>query len=158
MLVDLQLLDVDPSDDVRGRCRNDHHADDRPGRHITTKGMRRHDDRSSAGNCRQQNDQISIDAVQNHGLVPNDRDELQHDQDAGREDAEEVDHHADFVGVLEVEVAFPRRCGVAGRATAEDVVVAEVLKAGGAETQDVAKSEESCKVISEAEETVPGRY
>lgn len=144
VLVNLQLLDVEPGDEVRRRCGQHHDADDGPRRHVAAKGMRGDDDGSRARDRREQDDEVAVDAVQGHRLMAEGGDELQHDEAARGQDAEEVDLHAELVGVAQVVVALAGGGGVARLRVrgAEDGVVAEVLQARGAEAEDVAEGQE----------------
>lgn len=148
MLINLQTFDVDPGQDIRYRRRDDQNAHERARSHIAAKRMRRNNNGARARHEREQDDGIPVQAMEEDGLVPNHGDKLQHDEHAGRQDGEEVQHHADLEGVLQVEVAFARGGRVAGRVAAEDGAVGEVLEAGEGEGEDVAEGEEGLSFAS----------
>ena len=63
--------------------------------------------------------------------------ELEDDEEGRGQDGEEVELHADFVGVVEVVVALSWQSTVE-EGVAEDAVEGEVLEAGEGEAEEVA--------------------
>ena len=68
--------------------------------------MRKHDDDAGICDERQRDDHVAVEAMEQDNLVSDNRHKLQDDEDSCWQDREQVQHHADLVGVLQVEVAF----------------------------------------------------
>lgn len=143
VLLDLQALDVvvghgegadeDDGQEPRRRLRVDgaagRPARDHQGAHRRGQG--------------QQHDDVAVDAVHQDRPVADGRDELEARQERGRDDGEEVQHHADLhVAALKV-VLF------AALAPLEGAPVVEVGHAGEAEAHEgAAKDEEEDEVVA----------
>ena len=93
--------------------------------------MLRDNQNTSTSDQRQQNNKVSIDPVKQDSFVPDHWHELKAHQKASRQDAKEVQHHADFEFSLKVEVAFSWRsaAGAVYFRIAENAVERKVFEA-----------------------------
>ena len=106
MLVDLQSLDVDPSNQIGQGCADDQYACNHSRGKVASKRVLGDNDSASTGDCGEENDEVTVDAVEEDDLVTNGRHELETDQEACWKDGVKMEHDADLVRLHHVVKAF----------------------------------------------------
>lgn len=126
MLLNLQLLDIEHS---QAKASNYHDAmkGDRcqPG-WIAPERLAECHETTNDGKSHEQDDKISVDAVEKNKYMPDDGDELEEDEEAARDDAVQMEHHPElFPSTVEEVVAFSWSCVIS---RGEEVLSAEHAK------------------------------
>ena len=84
MLVNLQSLYVDVGHEIGKRGRDHQHTSIHPGSHVASKGVLCNDDGPSTSDERQENNEVTVNAMKQDQFVSDDRHELEADQKCGR--------------------------------------------------------------------------
>ena len=79
MLIYLQPLDIDICENVRQRRGDDHRPTPSSSRHVAAECVFGDDDDARVCDQRQEHDEVAVDAVEDHQLVPDRWDELEAD-------------------------------------------------------------------------------
>lgn len=90
MLLNLQALNLDVRHGHGTKKHNSQEANNHLRLHATTKGMPSDQEGADSGNHREQYDDITIDPMEEDGLVPKDGHKLEAGEEAAREDSGEV--------------------------------------------------------------------